>query len=448
MTARENRRTSAPGRRTRTGRTPARGRTSVVALVVVALTAAVIALAGTTSRGNGAPAQTYKRVQLEQRTFSCAGGIEGATAAHGDVSSGLADPEPIGQEPRQYDVDDATALESFAGQESRSKDWLAWLPCPEPRPRWWFVGAGAATVSHDTVLTVSNPRVGQADIDIDVYGANGPVKAPGLHGITIPAGTTRTVDLAKLAPAVGDLAVSVVATRGLVAISAADRFAPGFVGKAAQEWLPAQATPARVVTLAGLPAKPDKATLVLANPRQEEAIVSVEVIGATGTFAPKDNPTVTVPPGSVVTVPLRSVLDGEPEALRVSSPQPVTAAVRTVTGGDVAFATSVGPVQGTTAFAVPQGSAQLVLSSVGRPTSVRVTAFDRGGKQLQDRSVSVAKAASTAVGLPAATAYVRLVATTPDAVAGFSVTDAAGVATAGVVPSIRSVLLPVVRPAW
>jgi len=77
-----------------------------------------------------------------------------------------------------------------------------------------------------------------------------------------------------------------------------------------------------------------------------------------------------------------------------------------------------------------------------------VTAFDRGGKQLQDRSVSVAKAASTATTLPAGTAYVQLVASTPDAVAGFSVTDAAGVATAGVVPSIRSVLLPVVRPAW
>jgi hypothetical protein len=119
-----------------------------------------------------------------------------------------------------------------------------------------------------------------------------------------------------------------------------------------------------------------------------------------------------------------------------------------VSGGDVAFATGVGPIQVTTAVAVPRGSAQLVLSSVGGPGSVKVTAFDRAGKQLLDRAVSVAKESSVATPLPGRTAVLRLVASTPDVVAGFSVSDAGGVATAGVVPSIRSVLMPVVRPGW
>jgi hypothetical protein len=415
---------------------------------MVALTAAVLVLAGTTPHGIGTPAHNYTRVELEQRTFSCGGGIDGATAVHGDTGRGLADPATIGGEPRQFDVDDSAALESFAAQESRTKDWLAWAPCPEPRPRWWFVGAGAAAVTHDTVMTLSNPRTGQADVDIDVYGPKGPVTTPGLHGITIPAGGSKVVDLAKVAPAVGDLAVNVVATRGLVAVSAADRFAPGVIGKAVQEWLPGQPPPARVQTLAGLPAKPERAAVVIANPRQVAAIVSVQVIGATGTFTPKDNATVTVPPGSVATLPVQSVFDGGPVALRVTSPQPVTATVRTVSGGDVAFATGVGPIEGTTAVAVPQGSGQLVLSSIGGAGSVRVSAFDRSGKQLLDGAVSVPKSASTATPLPGGTAYLRLVASTADAVAGFSVSDAAGVATAGVVPSIRSVLMPVVRPGW
>jgi hypothetical protein len=90
------------------------------------------------------------------------------------------------------------------------------------------------------VLTLSNPRANQAVLDIDVYGTGGPVDSPGLHGITVPAGGAKVVDLAKVAPAVGELAVNVVASRGLVAISAADRFAPGVVGKAVQEWLPGQ----------------------------------------------------------------------------------------------------------------------------------------------------------------------------------------------------------------
>jgi hypothetical protein len=419
-----------------------------MAAAVVALSAALLVLAGTAPRGVGAPVQTFKRVQLDQRTFSCAGGIPGTSAVHGDVADGLGEPAEVGDQPQIVDVHNSNALEAFAGQESRGDHWLAWSACPEPRPRWWFVGVGAATVTHDTVLTLTNPRVGQADVDIDVYGPDGPVAAPGLHGLTVPAGGTKVIDLAKSAPHVGDLAVNVIATRGLVAVSAADRFAPGVVGKAAQEWLPGEWLPARTVTLAGLPPKPDQATLVVANPRQEEAVVSVEVIGAGGTFAPKDIATLTVPPGSVATTSLRSVFDGEPVAIRVNAPQPIAATVRTVTGGDVAFATAVRPVQGTTALAVPQGSGQLVLSSTGKKSLVKVTAFNGSGKTLLDKAVAVAEASSVATPLPAGTSYVRLVASGSGAVAGFSVSDPAGIATGGVVPAIRSVLQPVVRPAW
>jgi hypothetical protein len=440
-----------PGRRLlgrRTGADRTAGQTALLALVVVAVTATVLALAGTTPRTIGAPTQSSQRVELDQRTFTCAGDLSGAIAVHGTVDDGIDDPVSIGTEPQQFDVDQDAALGAFAGQESRTKDWLAWLPCPEPRARWWFVGAGAATVTHDTVLTVANPRIGQAVLDIDVLGPHGPVSSPGLHGITVPAHSTRVVDLAKVAPAVGELAVSVVATRGLVSISAADRFAPGVVGKAAQEWLPGQSLPSRSVILAGLPPKPDSATLVVANPRQVEAVVAVEAIGASGTFAPHEDATLTVPPGSTATVPVRSVFDGGPVAIKVTSPQPVTAAIRTVTGGDVAFATAVRPVNGTTALAVPSGAGQLVLSSIGPESAATLTAFGAQGKALLDRKITVPKGASVATGLPAGTRYLQLVTTGPDAVAGFSVTDPSGVATAGVTSALGSVLRPVVRPGW
>jgi hypothetical protein len=424
------------------------GRTASLGVMVVALTAAVLTLAGTTPRGIGVPVHTFDRVELDQRTFACGGGIPDATASHGNVEDGLAAPVPIADSAQVFDDEKSVALGAFAGQESRAKDWLAWLPCPEPRARWWFVGAGAATVSHDTVLTITNPRAGQAVLDLDVRGSEGPVQGPGLHGITIPAGESKVIDLAKAAPAIGDLSVNIVAKRGLVSVSAADRFAPGVVGKAVQEWLPGQLLPSTVVTMTGLPAKPDRATLVVANPRQVAAIVNVELIGPGGTFAPKENPTITVPPDSVASVSIESAFNGDPLAVKVSSDQPVTAAVRTVTGDDVAFATGVRPVRGTTAFAVPSGTADLVLSSVGPESSVSVTAFAASGKKLSDALVKVPKASSVASRLPAQTRYVRLVAESPDAVAGFTVSDPSGIATGGVVPSIRSVLLPVVRPAF
>ena len=445
MTARESR---SPGRRALTGQLSGGTRTVVLSAAVVVLTAVALALAGTTPRQVGAHVESARRVAPDQRTFVCAGGIPGAEAVHGTVAQGQQPSATVGDRPTRVAVDRSDALEAFAGQESRTQDWLAWSPCPEPRARWWFVGAGAAVVTHDTVLTLDNPRIGQADVDIDVYGPDGPVQAPGLHGITIPSGTSRVVDLAKVAPAVGDLAVSVVATRGLVAVSAADRFAPGVVGKPAQEWLPSQSVPATTVTMAGLPPKPDRAALVVVNPRQVEAIVSVEVIGATGTFAPKQNATLTVPPRSVATTSLTAVFDGKPVAVRVSSAQPVTATVRTVTAGDVAFATGVRSITDSTTVAVPSGAGRLVLSSVGPETAVTVTAFGPRGNQLLQQREAVPAASSVGVDLPAATAYVRMDAEAPGAIAGFSVTDSAGVATAGVVPAIRSVLMAAVAPAW
>lgn len=423
-------------------------RSALLGLVVVALTGAALVAAGTTPRGIGAPVQSFQRVELDQRSFTCTGGLPGTTAVHGTLAAGAGAALPVGPDPQQFDVDHVDALGAFAGQVARTADWFAWLPCPEPRARWWFVGAGAAAVTHDTVLTITNPRVGQAVVDIDVVGAHGPVSSPGLHGITVAPHSTTVVDLAKVAPAVGELGVSVVASRGLVAISAADRFAPGVVGKAVQEWLPGQPGPSRSIILAGLPPKPDSATLVVANPRQVEAVVSVEAVGATGTFAPQQDATVTVPPGSTATLPVSSVFDGGPLAIRVSSPQPIAATVRTVTGGDVAFATGVRPVSGSTSLAVPRGAARLVLSSVGPASSTTVTAFGPNGQVLLDRQVVVPKAASVASPLPSGTRYVRLTASSPDAVAGFSVTAPEGVATAGVNPALGSVLRPVVRPAW
>lgn len=436
------------GRRTRAGRETAPRRTAVLGLMVVALTAALLTLAGTTPRGVGARVQSFERVEVEQRTFSCPGGIPGATATHGSLDTGAPETTVIPDQALRFDDDQSVALGAFAGQEARSSGAHAWLPCPEPRARWWFVGAGAATVTHDTVLTVVNPRPGLAVLDVDVFGPKGPVDAPGLHGLTVEPGATRQIDLAKVAPAVGELAVSVVATRGLVAISAVDRFAPGVVGEETREWLPNQSLPDTSITLAGLPTKPDGAALIVVNPRRVEAIVSLEVIGESGTFAPQSEPTVTVPPASTLVVPFKAVFDGTPLAVRLSSTHPVTGVVRTVTEGDVAFATGVSPIRGTTALAVPAGTGQLVLSSLGRETSVALTVFDAEGEELLDREVPVAEATSVGVRLPAKGRYLQLVAETADAVAGFSVQTPAGVATAGVLPSIRSVLLPVVRPGW
>jgi hypothetical protein len=425
-------------------------RPAVIGVMLVGLTFALLTLAGTTPLGIGRPVDDPPRVKLDERIFSCTGGIgrNQDTVLSGDLTSGLAKPRVVRSEPVRIVADRDVARGAFAGQQARRGGTLAWVPCPEPHAEWWFVGGGSAEITHDTVLTITNPRPGAAVVDVDVYGDNGLVTAPGLHGITVGGRSTQVLDLGRSAPTSGNLAVSVIASRGLVAVTAADRFAPGLIGKAVQEWLPPQPAPGKTLVLAGMPSKPGLAALALVNPGTTEAVAKVEVIGSRGTFAPEGLEPVTVPPQSVVDVPITDVLDGSPMAIRISTDGQVTGTIRTTKSGDTAFATGVQPLRESTSFGLPQGTGRLVLSSLGQAGSVQVIGYDARGRQALSRTVSVAAGASVGVKLTAQVRYLQLTADRPTVVGGFAMTFKKGVAAAGIAPAVRSTRLPAIRPGW
>lgn len=423
-------------------------RPAVIGIMLVGLTFAMLTLAGTTPLGIGRAVDNPPRVSLEARVFSCTGGIDSDTVWSGDLVKGLQKVRTVAHQPLKIVADRDVARGAFAGQQFVSATSLAWVPCPEAHADWWFVSGGGGEVSHDTVLTVTNPRPGAAVIDIDVYGVLGAVAAPGLHGITIGGNSTRVVDLGKTAPTAGNVAVSVTASRGLVAVTAMDRFAPDTIGKSVQEWLPPQPVPGKDLVLAGLPSEPGSATLSLVNPGTTEAIAKLEVIGTHGTFSPEGLVPFTVPPQSVVTVPVTDVVDGSPMAVRITSDGAVTGTIRTIKTGDTAFATGVQRLRDSTSFAVPQGSGRLVLSSLRDAGSAQVICYDRFGHALLTKDVKVGAGTSVGLNLVPRTRYVRLVASVPTLVGGFSVSYKKGIAAAGVAPAIRSTRLPAVRPGW
>lgn len=430
--------------------TPSAGRTGIFALVVVALSVGMLALAGTTPRGIGRPVEDPSRVLLDQRTFSCDGGIGGTSTRSGDLTTGLAATRKVPDRPttpQVLTVDREFSAGAFAGQQATTARGTAWLPCPEPRARWWFVAAGGAAITHDTVLTLSNPRTGDALVDITVYGPEGIVESPDFRNVPVPARSSRVIDLARTAPAVGNLAVSVRATRGLVAASAVDRFAPGAVGTTAVEWLPSTSPPDTSVTLSGLPALRTSSTLVVANPNEVEAIVEIQVVGTSGTFVPTGLADIIVSPNSVATVPVSTVVDGTPMALTVTSTQKVTATVRSIRGEDTAFASGARVLRGGTAFAVPDGKGTLVLSSLRTGGTARLIAFGADGQRLAEEELEVERRTSRAFALPAGTRYLRLGSIDGDIVAGFSVVPAKGLAGSAVTPALNSVRLPKVRLA-
>ncbi|HET7071209.1 MAG TPA: DUF5719 family protein, partial [Nocardioides sp.] len=65
--------------------------------------------------------------------------------------------------------------------------------CSVPSSEQWFTGLGAGG-AHRSVIELVNPDSGRADADITLYGHQ-PFTVRKLHGITIPAHKTVTLDL-------------------------------------------------------------------------------------------------------------------------------------------------------------------------------------------------------------------------------------------------------------
>jgi hypothetical protein len=456
----------APGRRVaaRTSGPPRQGPLpGLAALLLVTMTIGALFAAGDADLVTGAQPSVSSRVDVAARTFACAGGLPGTAAVSGTVSQGGA-VRVDGRTPRTDTVqvrkpvevvaDRAASPGAYAVQQAVGPRWLAAVGCPEPRPTWWFVGAGA-TDRHDTVLTITNPRPGSAIFDVDVIGAHGPVDAPGLHGLTLASGETRTLDLARFAPSTGDLAVRVRTSRGLVAVSAAESWAATLIGKTVHEWVAPQPAPARSVTLTGIPGR--SGTLVLANPGAREAVVRLRLVGKRGTFNPTRHASLTVSPGTVEDVDVSDIVGPGTTAVRLAANVPVAATLRSVHQGDEGYAFTARPLRGDGAVGVPSGThARLVLASVpatgnntGRQQArarVRVLAPD--GRRLRSRTVTVPAAGSVTTQLPRGAGAVAVAVPDADVVGALVLTSGPGIGALPLSGPVAAERLPGVAPGW
>jgi len=76
---------------------------------------------------------------------------------------------------------------------------LAASECQEPRSETWLVG-GDTTTGRQTVLSLSNPGLVPATVNVEVWGESGPIQAPLGRGILVGPGAQRVLSLAGLAP--------------------------------------------------------------------------------------------------------------------------------------------------------------------------------------------------------------------------------------------------------
>lgn len=429
-------------------------------LVLVALVAGGLYVAGTSPHGIASSTPTSERLSVTERTFACGAGLGGAKVSAGSAATPRGGSVTVGktkvQPPRSTAVDApglvtatadrAAAPGAFAAQSASGTGWLAMANCAEPRAPWWVVGAGGSA-AHGSVVTLSNPRQGGAVFDVVVLGPKGIVESPGLRGLSLGSGKSMKLNLAEVAPSEGDLAVSVTTSRGLVSVSTTDSWLQQAIAKPRSEWVPAQPEPGRSMVVLGSPDKPDSANLLVANPSSTEAIVKIEGVGATGTFAPKDVATFNVAPGAVGSAPLKEVFDGKPAAIRVSSQVPVTATVRSVVGGDESYAGVAEKLAGSSVIAVPAGvKAGIRMTALKGEGSATVAAFSAAGKKLGESVVKLGAGTSGGAAVPVGAAYVVVTPSGKSSVAAALVASTpSGIASAIVQPAIRALRLPAVR---
>jgi hypothetical protein len=421
--------------------------------LLVLVTLVSLILLGTLNRTGGSPTSPVRGVGSADQTLVCGGGIVGAEAIS---APGIGKPltgQVVNQKPLVLNQTEEAEDLSLASQWAEQRRFLAFSPCPEPRADWWFIGVGGAQ-THSSKLILDNPRTGVAIVNIRAFNTEGEVAGPGLSGISVPPGERRTLDLERVTPSASDLAVHLVVIRGLVTATIVDQWSSTVIGRKVSEWVPGQPRASRDLVITGLPAKPDRATLLVANPRDTEAIIKVKVIGDSGTFSPAGATSLTVPAESLASLNVKPAFDGNPIALRVSSDTPISATVRAVVNTDQTFGQVAAVLSHSVMALPPKVNGKVLLSSLGETEAVRVNFYDNSGLEVgADPKVEIAAGTTVGIDLPGGAVAVGLATSdgnsTPEGiVAGVSISRGKGIGGAAFPGGDRANGGPVVLAGW
>ncbi|GAA1925416.1 hypothetical protein GCM10009737_29030 [Nocardioides lentus] len=455
-----------------------RSRRRLTPAVVLAVVLPVASLATAWGLAPGAPTDAPDagpaRVALAEQTLVCpappdepapvlvgrapgtgTGAVEvAAPAAEEDADpasadppdGGVADPVVVADEPAVVQGRDDAAPGLLAARFTAGT--VAGTACLEPAASAYLTGLGAGPESS-TVLDLVNPETGPAVVDLTVLGPDGPLDVPDVAGVTVPAGESLRLDLARIVPTADDLAVSVEVVRGRAGVTALDRSTP-VGGAETVEWLASQPAPGRELVLPGLVGGAGERRLVVANPGDAATQVELQVGTPGGAVTPVDVRPVQVPAGGVAAVDLSAEIaaqvDQGASSLLLTSAEPVTATLRSRVRDDVALTTATAAAP-ETAGLVAEGDARVVLAlpAGAAATSAVVVARDADGEQVGSRTVDLDPGASVETDLPDAAAAVT-VAADGDVAGAVVVRRGDGTLVLGLRPPVTDGLVPAVRP--
>ena len=168
----------------------------------------------------GADASTASAIATPTTVVAGDGPVAVEPVAQSNAGTGGTDDAPI---VLTIDPGAGGTLRLAAGAQSAlvgggAIEGLATETCAAPSGRQWLVG-GATTVGRTSLLSVVNPTNVPAVIDLAILTEDGPVTAPGMAAIDVPAGAQRVIPLAGFVLEAESIAVRITSTGGNIVAS-------------------------------------------------------------------------------------------------------------------------------------------------------------------------------------------------------------------------------------
>lgn len=267
--------------------------------------------------------------------------------------------------------------------------------CTSAVGQGWIVGL-RSDEQHAARLVLTNPDQAQVSVNLSFYDADGFRPAPGGRNLVIAKQSTREVPLAGLATGDSPLAVEIDAGRGRVAMSARQEVRANSQ-PAGEDGFAVGAEPATEQIIAAIPGGPGNRELVVFNPGDRRAEVSIEALGKNGPFVPSGAEPIDVAAQSTASVVMGPGWDKDQVSLRVRSDGPISAGFVSTTESGIAAQSanralaplSLGPVA-----ALNGEAGSLALANPGDEAVTAVVTVRRSGSTAPEQ-VTVSAGSST-----------------------------------------------------
>ena len=279
---------------------------------------------------------------------------------------------------------------------------LAAAACVEPSSESWLLGVGTE-IGHRPRLSIVNVEPTAIEVDVVLYGTEGPVDVPSLIGVVVPLRGEVTVELESVAPDLAELAVHVQPRTGRVVAAVRDSRVQG-LSSLGVDWVPAAAAPSTRVVVPGVSGGGGQRLLHLLAPGDLDTRVGVRLLTTTGPIVPAGLEEIELTAGVVASLDLATVLGSEVAAVELTATEPVVAGLRVTTSAtgaaEMAYTAGSTPLSGLAVapdVRTDEGwTGRLVLSADDRgplgeelspaasavPARVRVDYFDAGSGEL------------------------------------------------------------------